>query len=183
VRQGRQGHRLYDWAFIRLDRDDAAPGGAPGDQAGQHWLLVRRNHKTGELAFYRCWMPRPVPLATLVRVAGIRWTVEERFQTGKGLVGLDQHQVRRWRSWYRWVTLAMLAHAFLVVAAVTERICGPSPSELIPLTCNEVQHLFAALVARPVEDLGHRLRWSVWRRRHQQRARTCHYRRQAAWQP
>jgi SRSO17 transposase len=95
VRQGRQGHRLYDWAFIRLDRDDAAPGGAPGDQAGQHWLLVRRNHKTGELAFYRCWMPRPVPLATLVRVAGIRWTVEERFQTGKGLVGLDQHQVRR----------------------------------------------------------------------------------------
>ena len=62
-------------------------------------------------------MPRPVPLAVLVRVAGIRWTVEERFQTGKGLVGLDQHQVRRWRSWYRWATLAMLAHAFLVVAA------------------------------------------------------------------
>jgi hypothetical protein len=26
---------------------------------------------------------------------------------------------------------------------------------------------------------GHRLRWSVWRRRHQARARTCHYRRQA----
>jgi hypothetical protein len=77
----------------------------------------------------------------------------------------------------------MLAHAFLVVAAVTERSCRPPPSELIPLTCNEVQHLFAALVARPVEDLGHRLRWSVWRRRHQARARTCHYRRQAAWQP
>jgi NADPH:quinone reductase-like Zn-dependent oxidoreductase len=29
------------------------------------------------------------------------WTIEERFQTGKGLVGLDQYQVRRWRSWYR----------------------------------------------------------------------------------
>jgi SRSO17 transposase len=42
--------------------------------------------------------------------------MEERFQTGKGLCGLDQHQVRRWHSWYRWVTLAMLAHAFLVVA-------------------------------------------------------------------
>jgi SRSO17 transposase len=94
-----------------------------------------------------------------------------------------QHQVRRWRSWYRWVTLAMLAHAFLVVAAVTERSCRPPPSGLIPLTCNEVQHLFAALIARPVEDLGHRLRWSIWRRRHQARARTCHYRRQAAWQP
>jgi hypothetical protein len=91
--------------------------------------------------------------------------------------------VRCWRSWYRWVTLAMLAHAFLVVAAVTERARQQPPSGLVPLTCNELQHLFAALVARPVGDLSHRLRWSVWRRRHQARARTCHYRRQAARQP
>jgi hypothetical protein len=109
--------------------------------------------------------------------------VEERFQTGKGLVGLDQHQVRRWRSWYRWTTLSMLAHAFLVVTALADRTRHPSPSGLIPLTCNEIQHLFAALIARPVEDLNHRLGWSLWRRRHQARARTCHYRRQAAWQP
>ena len=44
-----------------------------------------------------------------------------------GLAGLDQHQDRRWRSWYRWVTLAMLAHAFLVVAAVTEHAQHPAP--------------------------------------------------------
>ena len=172
---GAKGHRLYDWAFIRLD--DRAP--SPGGQAGQHWLLVRRNRRTGELAFYRCWTPRPVLLATLVRVAGRRWTIEERFQTGKGLVGLDQHQVRRWRSWYRWTTLAMLAHAFLVVAAVTEQTRHPPPSGLVRLTCNQVQHLFATLAARTAGDLGHRLHWSVWRRRHQARARTCHYRRQA----
>src|SRR5215203_1030842 len=174
--KGAKGHRYYDWAFIGLDP-------VSGGQAGQYWLMVRRNQRTGELAFYRCWMPRPVPLAVLVRVAGRRWTVEERFQTGKGLVGLDQHQVRRWRSWYRWVTLAMLAHAFLVVAALAERIRHPSPSGLIGLTCNEIQHLFAALAAVPAGDVGHRLRWSLWRRRHQARARTCHYRRQAAWQP
>jgi SRSO17 transposase len=53
--------------------------------------------------------------------------VEEAFQAGKGLCGLDQHQVRRWRSWYRWVTLAMLAHAFLVVTAVTEHHQRPAP--------------------------------------------------------
>jgi SRSO17 transposase len=92
--KGAKGHRLYDWAFIRLDHHGPAPSG----QAGQHWLMIRRNQRTGELAFYRCSTPRPVPLSTLVRVAGIRWTVEERFQTGKGLVGLDQHQVRRWHS-------------------------------------------------------------------------------------
>ena len=177
--KGAKGHRLYDWAFVRLDHDGSAPDG----QAGKRWLMVRRNHTTGELAFYRCFTPRPLPLAVLVHVAGRRWTVEERFQTGKGLVGLDQHQVRRWRSWYRWTTLAMLAHAFLVVAALTQHTRHPPPTGLISLTCNEIQHLFAALVIKPVADAAHRLRWSVWRRRHQARARTCHYRRQAAWQP
>jgi hypothetical protein len=73
----------------------------------------------------------------------------------------------------------MLAHAFLVVAAVTNRARAPASPGLIWLTCNEVQHLFAALVAVPIGDPRHRLRWSVWRRRHQARARTCHYRRQA----
>jgi hypothetical protein len=105
--------------------------------------------------------------------------MEERFQTTKSLVGLDQHQVRRWRSRYRWTTLAMLAHAVLVVAALTEQTRHPPPSGLIGLTCNEVQHLFATLLARPAGDLGHRLAWSAWRRRHQARARTSHYQRQA----
>jgi SRSO17 transposase len=177
--RGAKGHRLYDWAFIRLD--NRAPN--PDGQAGHHWLLVRRNRTTRELAFYRCWTPRPVLLATLVRVAGRRWTIEDRFQTGKGLVGLDQHQVRRWRSWYRWTTLAMVAHAFLVVLAATCRTRHPAPAGLIRLTCNEAQHLFAALVAVPLGGVNHRLRWSGWRRRHQARARTCHYRRQAAQQP
>jgi hypothetical protein len=56
---GAKGHRLYGWAFVRLDHDGSAPDG----QAGQHWLMVRRNHTTGELAFYRCFTPRPLPLA------------------------------------------------------------------------------------------------------------------------
>jgi hypothetical protein len=73
----------------------------------------------------------------------------------------------------------MLAHAFLVVAALTDRTRPPPPPRLIGLTCNEVQHLVAALLARPAGDLGHLLRWSWWRRRHQACARACHYRRQA----
>ena len=52
--KGAKGHRLYDWAFIRLDDGDSSPGG----QADQRWLLVRRNRKTRELAFYHCWTPR-----------------------------------------------------------------------------------------------------------------------------
>ena len=108
--QGAKGHRYYDWAWLAID---------PG-RPGHRYLLIRRSRRTGELAFYRCYSPRPVPLPVLVKVAGIRWTTEENFQAGKGLTGLDEHQVRRWDSWYRWTTLAMLALAFLTIAAATE---------------------------------------------------------------
>jgi hypothetical protein len=59
----------------------------------------------------------------------------------------------------------------------------PRKSALIELTCYELQHLFAAVLAVPVGDIGHRLAWSTWRRRQQARARTCHYQRQATQQP
>jgi len=48
-------------------------------------------------------------------VAGTRWTVEECFETGKDEVGLDHNEVRKWGSWYRHMTLALLAHAYLAV--------------------------------------------------------------------
>jgi hypothetical protein len=115
-----------------------------------------------------------------VKVAGLRWTIEENFQAGKGLTGLDEHQVRRWTSWYRWVTLAMLAAAALTVAAALERAHDPGPPQLVALTRNEIAHLLSGILIQPASDASHRMHWSHWRRRHQHRARTSHYRRQIA---
>ncbi len=144
---GAKGHRFYDWALANIT--DGRPG--------HHQLLIRRNRRTGEPAFYRCYSATPVPLSTLARVAGRSWTVEETFQSGKGLAGLDERQVRRWTSWHRWVTLAMLAHAFLAVVRADEHARHPSPDKLIPLTCNEIQHLFNTLVVRLVHNTAHRV--------------------------
>ncbi|GAA3377128.1 IS701 family transposase [Streptomyces sannanensis] len=167
---GAKGHRFYDWAVI--DLADPRPG--------SRQLLIRRNRSSGELAYYRCYSPAPVPLTELVRVAGSRWRVEEFFQSGKGLAALDEHQVRRYVSWSRWVTLAMLAHAFLAVVRADEHARHLAPNGLISLTCNEIQRLFITLVIQPVHDAAHRLGWSDWRRRHQARSRASHYRRQVA---
>ena len=79
------------------------------------WLLVRRSRRDGELAFYACSGPAATPLVGLVRVAGTRWAVEEGFEQAKGEVGLDHYEVRKWPGWYRHITLALLAHAFLAV--------------------------------------------------------------------
>jgi SRSO17 transposase len=167
--KGAKGERDYDWAWVRIT--------PPEDEAaGHHWLLIRRRITDGQLAFYRCWSPRPVTLTALVRVAGIRWCVEECFQAGKGEVGLDQHQVRRWTSWYRYTTLAMLAHALLAVIAAREHDLPVSTNRtLIPLTVNEIRYLFAKLITTTVRNITYWLHWSAWRRQHQARARTSHY--------
>ena len=172
---GAKGERFYDWAWIALTPDDHA--GSTTDTECW-WLLVRRNQTTGELAFYRCYAPRIVALRELVRVAGRRWTIEESFQAGKGLAGLDEHQVRRWTSWRRWTLLAMLAHALLTVIAAKEHTDRPAPAGMIPLSCSEIRRLFTVLVATPRRVLACPYAWSNWRRRHQHRARTSHYRRQ-----
>jgi SRSO17 transposase len=170
---GSKGHRYYSWAWI-----DVLPEDHPAtEQTGHHHLLVRRNDATGELAYLRCYSPRPVSLATLVRVAGQRWRIEETFQTAKGLTGLDQHQVRTWTSWHRWTTLAMLAHAFLAVATAAQRDTHPAPTGLIELSVNEFRRLFDALLLASRNTMATLLAWSHWRRRHQARARECHYRR------
>jgi SRSO17 transposase len=173
---GSKGPRWYDWAWLDLT--------TTGGQLG-HTLLIRRNASTGELAFYRCWSPRPVPLATLVRVAGVRWMVEETFQAGKGQVGLDQHQLRQWTGWHRFTVLALLALAFLAACAAST---PPTPAAdpyqharpdqgPIRLTVNEIRRLFTVLVNTAGQTVAHHLRWSLWRRTHQARARRSHYKR------
>ena len=103
---GAKGPRVYDWIAV-----DIRPLREPGKG---YWLLARRSvAKPGELAYYVCFGPAGTTLEELVSVAGTRWAIEECFEEAKGEVGLDQYEVRRWDGWYRHVTLAMLAHAYL----------------------------------------------------------------------
>ena len=110
-------------------------------------------------------------------MAAGRWAIEETSQTGKGQVGLDQYQVRRYDAWHRHITLAMLAHAFLTVTRAASAKGGtPRPaSELIPLTVPEVRRLLVRLIWHRPPDTATVLNWSRWRRRHRARAKRCHY--------
>jgi SRSO17 transposase len=181
---GSKGPRWYDWAWASVHQ--------PG-----HSLLIRRG-SSGELAFYRCWSPVPVPLAALVHVAGMRWAVEEGFQAAKSQVGLDHYQVRTWTGWHRFVTLAMLALAFLMASAATATMAPPADpwhharhGGPIALTAAEIRRLFNGLVFTPLQArLAHPLRaisdihhWSTWHRHHQGQARRSHYQRRIAAEP
>lgn len=113
---GAKGPRLYDWVRKSLSR-------WPNPER-EHWLLVRRSiEKPEELAYYVVFAPTGTTLQTLASVAGKRWAIEECFEAAKGLVGLDQYEVRKWSAWYRYITLSLLAHAFLSVVQ-TESVLG-----------------------------------------------------------
>ena len=107
--EGAQGPRWYDWAYLPV---------RPALEDGWvHSVLVRRHpERTDELAYYLVSAPAGTPLEEVVRVAGARWTIEDTFKQAKGLVGLDQYEVRSWQGWYRHITLALLAFAALTSA-------------------------------------------------------------------
>ncbi len=106
--EGSKGPRLYEWAWLQLS--EVTPSGRA------RWVLIRRSlSDPSKRAYYRASGPAQTTLPELVRVAGSRWKVEEGYEQAKGEVGLDQYEVRTWRAWYRYVTLALLAHAALMV--------------------------------------------------------------------
>ena len=106
--EGSRGLRWYDWARVRL--------ATPTQPGWERWLLVRRKLKDPkDLAYYLVFAKSGTLLETLVAVAGRRWTIEESLELAKGEVGLDQYEVRHWVGWYRHITLAMLALAYLAV--------------------------------------------------------------------
>jgi SRSO17 transposase len=106
--EGSKGPRLYDWTRLPLN--------APLQEGFQRWLLVRCSiEDPDELSAYTVFAPEGTTLEELARVAGSRWRVEIGFEEAKGEVGLAHYELRSWVGWYRHVTLALFAHAFLAV--------------------------------------------------------------------
>lgn len=175
---GDKGARDYAWAWVAT----ASP---------VHWLLVRKHLRTGELAFHYCHVPagRPVSLHLLVAAAGLRWPVEESFEFGKDLFGLDQSQVRRYEAIRRHTVLVMLALAVYAVAAAEARPRtdtqappptgpdAPPPTDPghTPLSIAALKNLVNALHPRH-HGIDHTIHWQNWRDRHRARARWHHQR-------
>lgn len=174
---GSKGERAYAWAWVAT----ASP---------RHYVLIRKHLSTGELAYHYCSLPpgQPATLMMLVRVACLRWPVEEGFEFGKDHFGLDHCQVRLYTALLRHIVLALAALAVCAVTAAHAKTRAPAPIlpaasddlppedlGLIALTVAEIKRLFC-LVTRHLQPETHHLHWVWWRRRHQARARWFHHR-------
>jgi len=105
---GSKGARLYDWLVLPMN---------PGTMEGfERSILIRRSKSSpDELRAYICFASMDTPHQKLVEVAGCRWTIETCFKESKSEVGLDQYEIRSYDGWYKHITLACIALAFLTV--------------------------------------------------------------------
>jgi SRSO17 transposase len=141
---GSKGPRIYDWQRLELSE--------PVLEGWQRWLLLRRTVSApSDVTAYRVFARAGTSLETLARVAGMRWTVEESIQTAKGEVGLDQYEVRSWTGWYRHITLAMWAQAFL---AVVRTETGAEEAAKKGAVKRPPAHSLAAFKARRMRQSG-----------------------------
>jgi SRSO17 transposase len=105
---GSKGPRMYDWALLRTN--------SPEPDKYARWLLIRRSIcDPSEVAYFACGGPPGTGLAELVRVAGVRWAIEDLFELAKGDCGLDEYEVRGWVGWHRHVTLSLFALTVLAI--------------------------------------------------------------------
>ena len=127
---GTKGPRLHEWAYCELADLDAAEYGQDRTGLWTRGLLIRRSIADGKLAFFSTWCPAGTGIATLVRVEGHRWAIEDAFETAKNELGLDHNETRSWHGWHRHVSLVMLAFAML--AAIRRRASEVPPPKTLP---------------------------------------------------
>jgi SRSO17 transposase len=164
---GSKGERLSRWGWI-------------GTASARHSLLIRQSlSDPEELAYYWCYAPddQPAPLPVLVKVAGMRWPVEEDLKHGKQHAALTDSQVRTWTAWHRHQLLSIAALAIKATAAAQARRPHtppplpqapdqPPPADLPPIRLTVPQigrlHTILTRIWRPIQ---HHLHWSLWRHR------------------
>lgn len=110
---GSKGPRNYDWAVRSFGSKDKS--------GRQLWLIVRRHcERLTERAYYFAWGPATTQRSELIRVAGMRWCVEECLELAKGECGLDEYEVRNWVGWHRHITLSLWSLA--IISAIRSRV-------------------------------------------------------------
>lgn len=159
---GPKGPLTFDWLCFPLWHR--------GREDGQHFVLLRRFlEEPNQITFALVFAPEPTPLPRLVTVVGSRWHIEEDFANGKHL-GMDHYEVRSYRGWYRYLTLALLILASLLSLRV------PTSTDHAP-SLRERQHLLARLLFVLPSGFSLVTAWFAWRQWHGKVAATFHLRR------
>jgi SRSO17 transposase len=114
-----------EWASVAVTGQPHAPG-------FRHTVLFgRQASDPSEVGYFLAHTPQPVPVADLITAAGRYGVVEDANRRGNPLLGFDTYQVRKWAPWHRYMSICMLARAYLAVSAGPAASWGNRPQDLL----------------------------------------------------
>jgi len=113
-RQGSQGSQRGRFAACRVQPAHGHVRDRP--ELEPVWLLIEWPPEAqAPLKYWFSNLPEEVSLRRLVRLAKLRWRVEQNYQQLKEELGLDHYEGRGWQGWHHHVTLVCLAYAFMLL--------------------------------------------------------------------
>jgi SRSO17 transposase len=125
-RRGSKGLQRGRFLALRVRPGGVTPrrlARAAGEELPVRWLLAEwPPGKPEPTKYWLSSLPGATPLVELVRLARLRWRVEQDYRELKGALGLDHFEGRGWPGWHHHVTLVSVAHGFLTL----ERLRSPN---------------------------------------------------------
>jgi SRSO17 transposase len=113
-REGTKGAMTSRFATTRVLPSHSYQHG--GDKERTLWLLTEwPEEEEVPTKFWLANLPEGTSIISLVRLAKIRWWIEQGYQQLKDELGLDHYEGRTWQGWNHHVTLTMLAFGFLTL--------------------------------------------------------------------
>jgi len=92
---------------VHTNKDDH-----PSDK--EEWLLIRRDKNKDETKYFLSNAPPETNLRKLVEMSSTRYWIERAIEDGKGEIGMDDYEVRKWKGWHHHMTMTMLAMLLLL---------------------------------------------------------------------
>jgi len=117
VKDGHKGPQV--WRAKRMTVWLRGPDGLPG--APHHLVAASNVLEPEKIKYFISNAPQDTPVETLLRVALSRWKIERMFEDGKGELGMDHFEVRRFQSIQRHLILSCLSYLFLAEFHQTHR--------------------------------------------------------------
>jgi SRSO17 transposase len=127
-RRGSKGLQRGRFLALRVRPAGVTPRRQARQAGGElpvRWLLAE--WPVGKAEPTKYWLsslPEATPLVELVRLARLRWRVEQDYRELNGALGLDHFEGRSFPGWHHHVTLVSVAHGFLTL----ERLRHPKPA-------------------------------------------------------
>ena len=116
-RQGTKGPMTSRFASARVLPSHSYEHGGPKEET--LWLLAEwPEDEEAPTKFWFANLPGDTSLLSQVRLAKIRWWIEQGYQQLKDELGLDHYEGRTWQGWHHHVTLTMLAFGFLTLESL-----------------------------------------------------------------